>query len=81
MSELRVAVPAISFGQHLGLVQRLLELYPDAKVNTQGVAYYRSEEDTIAYLDGYDAAIVSFEPINARVLAALPPLAKEGARR
>src|SRR5262249_60261469 len=33
-----------------------------------------SEEETIAYLDGYDAAIVSFEPINERVLAALPRL-------
>lgn len=74
MSALRVAVPAISFGQHAGLVKRLLELYPDAKVNTEGVPYYRSEEETIAYLDGYDAAIVSFEPINERVLSALPRL-------
>lgn len=71
---MRVAVPAISFGQHSGLVRRLLELYPDAKVNTEGAAYYRSEHDTIAYLDGYDAAIVSFEPINDRVLDALPEL-------
>ena len=74
MSALRVAVPAISFGQHPGLVKRLLELYPDAKVNTEGIPYYHSEEDTIAYLDGYDAAIVSFEPINERVLGALPRL-------
>jgi phosphoglycerate dehydrogenase-like enzyme len=74
MSALRVAVPAISFGQHAGLVKRLLELYPDAKVNTEGIPYYRSEQETIAYLDGFDAAIVSFEPINERVLAALPRL-------
>jgi D-3-phosphoglycerate dehydrogenase len=74
MQRLRVAVPAISFGQHRGLVKLLLERYPDAKVNTQGVPYYRSEDDTIAYLDGCDAAIVSFEPINERVLAALPKL-------
>lgn len=74
MSPQRVAVPAISFGQHPGLVKRLLELYPDAKVNTDGIPYYRSEQETIAYLDGCDAAIVSFEPINERVLAALPRL-------
>jgi D-3-phosphoglycerate dehydrogenase len=74
MSALRVAVPAISFGQHPGLVERLLAQYPDAKVNTEGAPYYRSEQETIAYLDGYDAAIVSFEPINERVLSALPRL-------
>jgi len=28
----------------------------------------------IEYLDGFDAAIVSFEPINHRVLSALPDL-------
>jgi hypothetical protein len=64
MSALRVAVPAISFCQHAGPVERLRELYPDAKVNNEGAPYYRSEGETIAYLEGYDAAIVSFEPIN-----------------
>jgi D-3-phosphoglycerate dehydrogenase len=70
----RVVVPAISFGQHAGLVKLLRERYPSSKVNTEGVPYYRSEEETIAYLKGYDAAIVSFEPINDRVLDALPEL-------
>jgi len=70
----RVAVPAISFGQHPGLVKLLLERYPESKVNTEGIAHYRSEQQTIDYLTGYDAAIVSFEPINDRVLAALPEL-------
>ncbi|HEY8519243.1 MAG TPA: phosphoglycerate dehydrogenase [Gammaproteobacteria bacterium] len=70
----RVAVPAISFGQHPGLVELLLSRYPGSKVNTEGVRYYRSEEETIEYLKGYDAAIVSFEPINDRVLSALPEL-------
>src|SRR4029077_3663477 len=74
MSPKRVAVPAISFGQHPALVKRLLEIYPDAKVNTDGIPYYRSEEETIAYLDRHDTAIVSFEPINDRVLGALPRL-------
>ena len=70
----RVAVPAVSFGQHPGLVRLLRESYPDAKINTEGVPYYRTEQDTIEYLRGYDAAIVSFEPINDRVLSALPEL-------
>ena len=70
----RVAVPAISFGQHPGLVELLLSRYPGAKVNTQGIPHYRSEQETIDYLQGYDAAIVSFEPINDRVLSALPEL-------
>ena len=71
---MRVAVPAISFGQHLGLVKLLRERYPDCKVNTEGVPHYRSEQATIDYLRGYDAAIVSFEPINERVLGELPDL-------
>jgi phosphoglycerate dehydrogenase-like enzyme len=69
-----VAVPAVSFGQHPGLVARLRERYPDAKINTEGIPYYRTERETIAYLRGYDAAIVSFETINDRVLGALPEL-------
>lgn len=70
----RVAVPAVSFAQHPGLVARLLELYPGAKINVQGGVHYRTEEDTIAYLEGQEAAIISFETINDRVLSALPQL-------
>ena len=70
----RIAVPAISFGQHAGLVQLLRDRYPDCKINVDGVPYYRTERETIDYLRGYDAAIVSFEPINEPVLAALPEL-------
>jgi D-3-phosphoglycerate dehydrogenase len=71
---MRVAVPAISFCQHPGLVELMRKTYPDCKLNTEGHAYYRSEEETIEYLRGFDAAIVSFERINERVLAALPQL-------
>lgn len=70
----RVAVPAVSFGQHPGLVELVRRLYPGAKVNTEGVPYYRTEQDTVEYLRGFDAAIVSFEPINDRTLSALPEL-------
>lgn len=48
--------------------------YPGCKINTEGERYYLSEDRVIAYLDGFDAAIVSFEPINDRVLSALPGL-------
>ena len=71
---MRVAVPAISFCQQRNLVSRLLELYPDAKVNTDCIPYYQNEQDTIRFLADCDGAIVSFEPINQRVLSALPQL-------
>jgi phosphoglycerate dehydrogenase-like enzyme len=74
MTVRRVAVPAISFGQHPGLVELLRRRYPGSKINLEGIPYYRSERDTIEYLRGYDAAIVSFEPINDHVLDALPEL-------
>lgn len=70
----RVAVPAVSFAQHPGLVERLQELYPGAKINLEGGIHYRTEEDTIAYLKDCEAAIISFETINDRVLSALPEL-------
>lgn len=70
----KIVVPAVSFGQHEGLVREILKIYPDAKVNTQGLTVYRTEEETIEYLRGYEAAICSFEWINDRVLEALPDL-------
>ncbi len=70
----RVAVPAISFAQVPDLVELLLRKYPQSKINTECVPRHRTEEETIEYLQGYDAAIVSFEPITDRVLSALPNL-------
>jgi len=70
----RVAVPAYAFAQFPPLVDELKAMHPDSKVNTAGERYYLSEERVIEYLRGYDAAIVSFEPINDRVLSALPEL-------
>lgn len=71
---MRVAVPAYAFAQFPPLVDELKAMHPDSKVNTAGERYYLSEERVIEYLQGYDAAIVSFEPINDRVLSALPEL-------
>ncbi|WP_170107334.1 NAD(P)-dependent oxidoreductase [Roseibium marinum] len=70
----RIAVPAVSFAQHPGLVEHLLDRYPDAKINNEGGIHYRTEEETIAYLSGCEAAIISFEIISDRVLSALPEL-------
>ena len=71
---MRVAVPAISFCQQKNLVSRLFELYPDSRVNVECIPRYQTEEDTITYLQDCDAAIVSFERMNDRVLSALPRL-------
>lgn len=70
----RVAVPPISFAQIPELVAELRRSFPDHKVNTECHPYHLSEDETIEYLRGYDAAIISLEPITARVLRALPEL-------
>ncbi len=70
----RVAVPAVAFAQHPGLVERLRDQFPQAKINTDGETRFRSDDDTIAYLQGYEAAIVSFQQITEKVIAALPEL-------
>ena len=70
----RVAVPAVAFAQHPGLVERLLARYPGARINHEGGIHYRTENETIAYLAGYEAAIISFEMMTDRVLQALPDL-------
>lgn len=71
---MRVAVPAYAFAQFKPLVDELRAGWPDCKINLEGERYYLSEERVIDYLKGFDAAIVSFEPINERVLSALPDL-------
>ena len=70
----RVAVPAISFAQIPALVNELRSRYPDSKINTECKLYHQNPADTIEYLKGFDAAIVSFEPISESVLSQLPEL-------
>jgi phosphoglycerate dehydrogenase-like enzyme len=70
----RVTAPSLSFGQHPGLVERLRALYPDARINTEGRLIHLDEDELIDYLAGCEAALVSLEWINDRVLAALPEL-------
>jgi len=70
----KVVAPSLSFGQHPGLVERLRAQYPDAKINTEGQLIHLDEDELIDYLAGHEAALVSLEWINDRVLAALPEL-------
>ena len=52
--------------------QEVLKAYPQAKFNESG--HRMNEDETIAFLQGCDAAIIGFEPINERTLSALPDL-------
>ena len=70
----RVAVPAVSFSRNLRLCRLLFRQYAESKLNAEGVPYHQTEERTIEFLRGYDAAIVAFESINDQVLSALPEL-------
>lgn len=71
---IKVSAPSISFGQHPGLVDLLRAEYPDARINTDGRLIHLDEDELIDYLAGYEAALVSLEWINDRVLASLPDL-------
>lgn len=71
-AQLRVAAVSPSFCEHPVLRERLLALYPDAKLNT---ALDRLEgEQLIDFLRGYDVAIVGLEHMTADVINALPDL-------
>ena len=68
----QLAVCAPSIVGHPVLRARVLERYPKAKL---WPGEKITDEDTlIAFLKGCDAAIIAFEPITDRVLAALPDL-------
>lgn len=70
----KVVAPSLTFGRHPGLVEKLRAQYPDAKINTEGRLIHLDEDALIDYLAGHEAALVSLEWINDRVLAALPEL-------
>jgi len=68
----QVAVASESIARHPVMRQEVLKAYPQAKFNDGG--HRMNEDETIAFLQGCDAAIVGFEPINERTLSALPNL-------
>src|SRR4051812_32138917 len=67
---IRVAPPTLS--QFPALKQMVLDAYPDAVIY-EGPRI-TSEDKTVEFLRGAEAAIVAFEPITDRVLSALPDL-------
>lgn len=70
--DLRVAVTSKSFSKNPILRERVLEIYPNAKFNDQGVNF--DESSLIEFLTGCDRAIIALDKINRRVLEALPSL-------
>jgi phosphoglycerate dehydrogenase-like enzyme len=68
----QLGVAAESIARHPGMRQEVLKNYPQAKFNETG--HRMNEDETIAFLQGCDAAIIGFEPINDRTLGALPNL-------
>lgn len=69
---MRVAVPSISFSQHAVLRQELLSRYPESKFND--TQRRLSEDELMAWMKGYDAAIMGLEPLTERMLDKLPEL-------
>jgi phosphoglycerate dehydrogenase-like enzyme len=69
---MKVGVPIGLMCQNPVLREELLSSYPDAKLNDQlGIM---SEDEMIEFLGDCDAAIVGREPVNDKVLSALPNL-------
>lgn len=69
---MQVAVTSPSFSIHPDLIIKMNKEFPGAKLNTEGVRF--TQETLIAYLKGYEAAIVGLDEINDEVLEALPDL-------
>jgi len=68
----RIAVTSRSFCRNAQLRAELLARYPDARLNIAGASLRDGE--LIAFLNGYDAAIIALERIDAELLSALPQL-------
>ena len=67
-----LGVPVGLFATVPLLRDALAKLYPHAKVNPDNRVF--DEDETIAFLQGCDAALIGMERINDRVLSALPAL-------
>ena len=72
IKDLRVAAVSPSFCEHPVLCDELLALFPDAKFNNS--LRRLVDDELIAFLKGFDVAIVGLEPMSASVITALPEL-------
>jgi D-3-phosphoglycerate dehydrogenase len=69
---MKIAVTSPSFSKHPVLIQKMNELFPDAKLNSQGKIFSKSE--LLLYLKGFDAVIVGLDEMDKEVINALPSL-------
>lgn len=69
---MKVKVSNVAFSKNQFLVDKLLELFPNAVVNTEGKRYV--DEQLISYFEDADAAIVGLELITEELLDRLPNL-------
>jgi phosphoglycerate dehydrogenase-like enzyme len=68
----RVAVTSRSFSKNPVLRQALLDNYPDAKFNDDGVSL--TGDSLVCFLDGCEKAITALEKIDGELLSKLPNL-------
>jgi phosphoglycerate dehydrogenase-like enzyme len=67
-----VAVASRSFSKHPTLRAKVLERYPDAKFNDEGLSL--DGDSLVNFLTGYEMAITALEIINGSILSKLPDL-------
>jgi len=67
-----VAVASRSFSKHPVLRDKVLEHYPDAKFNDEGLSL--SGDSLVEFLSGYEKAITALETIDESILSKLPEL-------
>jgi phosphoglycerate dehydrogenase-like enzyme len=68
----RVGIAADHVNHYPAMRREVLAAYPDAKFHDAGARL--GEDQLIAFLADCDAAVIGFEPVTERVLAALPNL-------
>jgi phosphoglycerate dehydrogenase-like enzyme len=67
-----LVVASRSFSKHPKLRQEVLNRYPDAKFNDEGLSL--SGDALVQFLQGYEKAITALETINGSLLSQLPDL-------
>ena len=67
-----LAVASRSFSKNIILRNQVLELYPDAKFNDEGLSL--GGDSLVEFLSGYEKAILALEKIDESILSRLPNL-------
>lgn len=69
---MKIAVTSPSFSKHPDLIAEMEASFQDYKLNSEGIRF--TEDELVAYLKGFDAAIVGLDEINKSVIDQLPDL-------